>query len=107
MVGDICNKKLIWVNNLNFLKTLRKISDSRDELGEKLFELYEPKFSATNIDIRAILAIQIGGLYYLALHAKSNGSLFCGIDINQPEGQKRIEKSLETVINFCHQHTEI
>lgn len=88
-------------------KTLRKISDSRDELGEKLFELYEPKFSATNIDIRAILAIQIGGLYYLALHAKSNGSLFCGIDINQPEGQKRIEKSLETVINFCHQHTEI
>lgn len=83
-------------------KILRKISDNREELGEELFKLGESEFDTTNIDIRAILALQIGGLYYLALHSKSNGSLFCGIDLNGPEGKKRIDKAMEKVVELCY-----
>lgn len=87
-------------------KMLRKISDNRELLGEELFKRIEPNFVGTDIDIRAILALQIGGLYYLSLHAKANGSLFCGIDINEMEGKERIEKALETVLSLCYQKSE-
>lgn len=87
-------------------KVLRKISDGRERLGEELFNLSEPSFKKTDIDIRAMLALQIGGLYYLSLHAKSNGSLFCGIDINQPDGKERISKALKKVVELCYKETE-
>lgn len=82
---------------------LRKLSDSRELLGEELFRRGEPIFEGTNIDIRAILALQIGGLYYLALHAKSNGGLFCGIDVNEFDGKQRVAKALEKIIQLCYQ----
>lgn len=86
-------------------KVLRKISDGRERLGEELFKLCETAFENIDIDIRAMLALQIGGLYYLSLHAKSNGSLFCGIDINQPDGKERISKALEKVVELCYNET--
>lgn len=81
---------------------LRKLSDSRERLGEALFARGEPVFEGTDTDIRAVLALQIAGLYYLALHAKSNGSLFCGIDVNQFDGKQRVVRALETIIKLCY-----
>lgn len=83
-------------------KILRKLSDDRESVGEELFNLCEPAFENTGLDIRAILSLQIGGLYYLSLHAKSNGSLFCGIDINQPNGKERISRALEKIVQLCY-----
>lgn len=87
-------------------KVLRKISDEREQLGEDLFNHYDPVFGQTDIDIRAVLALQIGGLYYLSLHAKTNGSLFCGIDINDPDGKERISKTLEKIVELCYREAE-
>jgi len=87
-------------------KILRKLSDGRESVGEELFNLCEPAFENTDIDIRATLALQIGGLYYLSLHAKANGSLFCGIDINQSEGKERISKALEKLVALCYEKND-
>ena len=81
---------------------LRKIADEREEIGEKLFEHAEKDFTNSDLDLRAIMALQIGGIYYLSLHAKSNGSKFCGIDLNTPEGEKRIEKAIQQVIDLTY-----
>ncbi len=83
-------------------KILRKISDEREQLGEELFKLIEPSFENSEIDLRAVIALQVGGLYYLALHAQSNGSLFCGIDVLQPEGKQRIENALNKIMEMCY-----
>ncbi|WP_374164051.1 TetR/AcrR family transcriptional regulator [Arcticibacter sp. MXS-1] len=78
-------------------KILRRLSDSREELGELLFQQIEQYFDRDSVDIRAVMALQIAGIYYLALHAKSNGSTFCGIDINQEDGKERIKRALESI----------
>ena len=78
-------------------KILRRLSDSREELGELLFQQIEQYFDRDSVDIRAVMALQIAGIYYLALHAKSNGSTFCGIDINQEDGKERIKRALERI----------
>ena len=77
---------------------LRKIADKREEMGENLFSIIDKQFENTNIDIRANLALLIGGIYYLTLHAKNNGSLFCGIDLNQKEGKERISLAINNII---------
>lgn len=79
-------------------KMLRKIADRREEIGEQLFSIIMPAFETTNVDLRARLALILGGIYYLSLHSKSNGSLVCGIDINEEDGRIRIEKAIQDII---------
>jgi len=84
--------------------SLRKLADKREELGSALFKLTDKDFRNSNINLRAIIAIQIAGIYYLNLHAKTNGSNFCEIDINNPEGADSIKKALQTIIALIYQN---
>lgn len=79
-------------------KVLRDVADKREEIGEQLFSAILPDFTHTAVDLRARLALLIGGIYYLTLHAKSNGSLFCGIDINEEEGRERIKTEIQKIV---------
>ncbi|PLK44876.1 TetR/AcrR family transcriptional regulator [Emticicia sp. TH156] len=88
-------------------KMLRKISDKRERIGEQLFEIIEPDFSHTSVDIRTKLAIQIAGIYYLVLHARYNGSLFCGIDINQPGDLQRLRQAIQDNINAMYTEAKV
>jgi len=81
---------------------LRKIADEREAMGEQLFDFMEANYTNPASDIRAVLALQVSGIYYLSLHAKNNGSNFCGIDINTPEGEQRIYKALEQIVDFSY-----
>lgn len=82
--------------------TLRKIADNREEIGEKIFSIIDSDFEKANVDLRAILALQISGIYYLILHAESNGSTFCGVDINEPEGKERILNAIKNIIDYTY-----
>jgi len=79
-------------------KLLKKVADDREELGEHLLSSLDGKFKDSDVDIRATLAIILGGIYYLTLHAKNNGSTISGIDINEDEGRERIENAIERII---------
>lgn len=91
-------KILLWELSEDF-DIMKKVAREREILGEELFSLLKNKPNS-NVDLQAILAVQIAGLYYLSIHAKSNGSLFCGIDINTPEGRQRIINSMENIIDL-------
>lgn len=78
---------------------MKKVAREREVLGEELFALLDGN-PTTQFDLRPILAVQIAGLYYLSLHAKANGSLFCGIDLNTPEGRQRIINAMESVMDL-------
>lgn len=79
-------------------KMLRKLADDREAIGEQLFEVILPDFEGSGVDLRARLALIIGGIYYLAIHAKTNGSSFCGIDLNLEEGKERIANAIRDLV---------
>lgn len=81
---------------------LRALADNREILGEELFKATDKDFKGMGIDLRAILALQISGIYYLVLHANANGSTFCGIDIKTTDGQKSIKEALVTVVDLVY-----
>ncbi len=78
---------------------LRKLANSREEIGEQLIQRYEKSFIESNVDIRAVLALQTAGLYYLAMHAQTNGSTFCGLDLNLDVDRERIINALKMILN--------
>jgi len=81
---------------------LRDIANTRAEIGEKLFERIEKDFLAEDIDLRSILALQMAGISYLVLHAKTNGSPFCGLDINKSDDKERVNKSIDYLVNLLY-----
>lgn len=95
---DILQKIIHWELG-EYSASLRKIADEREEVGEQLFKIIEPGFTSQEVNVRAIMAVAISGIYYLSLHAKTNGSTFCGIDINTEEGKAQIEKAIYCIVN--------
>lgn len=79
-------------------EVLRKLADARESIGEELFCHIMPDFEESNVDLRARLALIIGGIYYLSMHATSNGSNFCGIDLNLTEGKERISEAIQNLV---------
>lgn len=68
-----------------------------------LANIYETKFK--DIDISAISALIIGGIYYLNLHR--DRSKFAEIDLNTEDGRKRIEKALEDLGNMIFHYQDL
>ncbi|KVV15028.1 TetR/AcrR family transcriptional regulator [Flavobacterium sp. TAB 87] len=91
-------QKLILWEISEKTKIMYEVCDDRERLGSKIFELADEEFKADIIDIRAISALLVAGIYYTVLHAKSTNTLFCGIDINEPEGMKRIKNAISLII---------
>ena len=79
------------------------ITKKREELGAKLFTVMDPSFEETEVDIRAVCALLLGGIYYLTLHANSTGGTVCEIDIKTEEGKSRIIKSLRNMLAWTYE----
>jgi AcrR family transcriptional regulator len=82
---------------------LRSISENRETEGAKLLQLTDPYFQGTDINFRAILALLLGGLYYVTLHARYNKSTVSGIDVNQAEDRKEVIKTIGHVLGWAWQ----
>ena len=77
---------------------LRNVADKREEIGEELLQDILPDLEKSNIKLRPQLELLIGGIYYLSLHSKSNGSTFCGIDINTQEGKEQVDNTIQEFV---------
>lgn len=80
-------------------KIMFEVAEEREKLGAAFFEVADPFFQKSDVDIRAVAALLVAGIYYMVLHSKSNDSLFCQIDITQPEGAARIKNAIRQIIS--------
>ncbi|WCT13388.1 TetR/AcrR family transcriptional regulator [Mucilaginibacter jinjuensis] len=83
-----------------------EIAEEREKLGETFFNSADPYFANTDVDLRAVAGLLVGGIYYMVLHAKSNDSLFCQIDVNSPEGLERIKNAIKQILKDTYAKAE-
>lgn len=83
---------------------LKELLESRENLGNRLFDISDRYFSNERVSIRMVLAILISGMNYMLLRADNNNSAFCGININTPEGLELMNKTLEQIIAWAYEH---
>lgn len=79
---------------------LREISEEREIKGAKISALTDPHFEDSTYNFRSILALLLGGSYYLVWHAKNNGTTVCGVDINKSQEREDVVRSLGQVIDL-------
>lgn len=85
---------------------LRVLANNREEMSKPIFKMTDSDFNGSSINLRAITALLISGIYYLNMHSKVNGSTFCEIDIKKPKGKKAIKDALSTVIELVYDDLE-
>ncbi len=85
-------------------ESLKKLTDDQEENGEALFSnVTDPHFGEKAVDFRAVMAILISGAYYLNLYTNSNGSIFCGIDLQQEAGRDKIKQALTFLLDQTYE----
>lgn len=88
------------------LPLLRNISDAREVEGEKLLAESDPFFKGTAISFRCVIAILLGGIYYVVLHAGTNGSPVSSVDINIPEESEKFWTTVGQIIDWAFEAAE-
>jgi len=79
------------------------VCEEREKLSQAFFALADKEATIKDVDLRAIAALLVGGIYHLVLHAKGTSSLFCELDINQTEDFERVEKAISLVLKWAYE----
>lgn len=79
---------------------LREISEEREFQGAKIAEMTDPHFKDSGFNFRAVLALILGGVYYVVWHAKMNKTSVCGIDINIERDRLDLIRSIGQIIDL-------
>ena len=87
-------------------KIMFEVAEEREKLGAEFFKMADPYFENTDIDLRSVAGLLVGGIYYMVLHAKSNDSLFCQIDVNTVEGLNRMKKAIGEILFDTYKRAE-
>ncbi|MBU2903450.1 TetR/AcrR family transcriptional regulator [Arenibacter algicola] len=80
-------------------KIMYEVCQEREHLGTKVFELTDKELNNKDIDVRAVTALLVAGIYYMVLHSQSTDTTFCEIDIDEPEGMKRIKNAVSLILD--------
>lgn len=87
-------------------KTIRALTDGREQLGEQVFRKTDDFFKDSAVDFRATAAIFVAAIYYMVLHARTNGSTMCGIDVSSNEGKNRIFDAMESILDQVYKKSK-
>ena len=80
---------------------LRHISEKREVEGAKLLGLTDAYFEGSGVNFRAVLALLLGGIYYMVLHGRYNKSTVSGVDANKGADQQELLKTIGQVIGWA------
>lgn len=79
---------------------MQSVSEKREKSGAILLACTDRHFESSAIGFREIMALLLGGIYYLVLHARFNKSTVCGIDINNERDRQRVLKAIRYLIEL-------
>lgn len=104
--GDTEMQKIIlWqISEKNAL--MRSISDAREADGAKLLDLTDRFFSGTDVNFRAVIALLLGGVYYMVLHANGNGSVVCGIDVHSERDRADVLRTIGQIVSWTFRQVD-
>jgi AcrR family transcriptional regulator len=79
---------------------LRQISEEREAQGAEIAARTSVHFQGTGISMRSVLALILGGIYYIVWHADKNRSVVCGLDINEEKQREELVETIGMVIDW-------
>ena len=80
---------------------LKSVSEDREREGANVIALVKPFFDGSDVNFNAVLALILGGSYYLVLHNETNKSTVCGLDINRDRDREQVLKTIAQFISWA------
>jgi AcrR family transcriptional regulator len=80
---------------------MRNISEERERDGEKLLSLTDPFLKDSDVDFRAVVALILGGTYYMVLHGGTNKSRVSGMDVMLEKDYRVMLRTIEQVLEWA------
>lgn len=77
--------------------TTKRAAATRDVMNLNLIVFYENIFAPAKINIKSVVAMLIGGIYYLILH--KDCAKFCTIDFGTRDGEKAFTEGIDFLTN--------
>lgn len=74
----------------------RRTATLREKINESLIGLLETRFENSGWDMKVVVSMFIGGIYYLILHRMR--STFCSVDFNTRKGKERLLETVDQMI---------
>ena len=84
-------------------ESMYHICNEREQLGSLIFAMTDKELKDRSVDLRAVSALLVAGIYYMVLHSKTSDSFFCEIDITRPEGVKRIQDAIKKILQWTYE----
>lgn len=85
---------------------MRTISETREKEGAQLLALADAHFLNSGINLKAVVAIILGGGYYVGLQATTNNSPVCGIDVNQERDKEAFIRTMAQILEWAWKAAE-
>jgi AcrR family transcriptional regulator len=83
---------------------MKSISDEREAEGDKLLKMAIPHFRESGLNFKAIVALLLGGSYYMVLQHKAINGAVCGIDLNSEKDQADVLLAIEKIVEWAWQY---
>lgn len=96
----VMQRMLIWELDSDN-KTTRHVARLRERENRKLIESFENEGRRLGVDVPALTALLVSGIYYTVLH--SERSTFCGVDFSTPRGKKRLAGAINFAVKAIFQ----
>lgn len=84
--------------------TTRHTSRKREAATEKLIDYFDSVFEGSGIDIKAVTAVIIAGIYHITL--RKDRSTFCHVDFSKKAGQTQLIEAVKVLINLIFDQLE-
>ncbi|WP_090995815.1 TetR/AcrR family transcriptional regulator [Pedobacter insulae] len=85
---------------------MKSISDEREAEGDKLLKMAVPYFRESGVNFKAIIALLLGGSYYMVLQHKAINGVVCGIDLNSEKDKTDVLVAIGKIIEWAWQYAE-
>lgn len=84
---------------------LAKLTSDQEQIGEALFtKITDAHFGEKATQYKAIMAILVSSMYHLNLSSQFNGSMYCGIDVQDEQGRAEIKKAVSFLIDQTYKN---
>ncbi|RZL32046.1 MAG: TetR/AcrR family transcriptional regulator [Pedobacter sp.] len=86
-------------------EALAKLTSDQELIGEALFtKITNAHFGEKANQYKAIMAILVSSMYHLNLSSQFNGSVYCGIDVQDEQGRAEIKKAVSFLIEQTYKN---
>ena len=103
LIGNEEMRRIITWGLSEKATVLKELDLKRENTGEAILQaVFDQHFKNSGINFRAMYGLLMGGVYYLTLHSKMQENPFCGIDIQQPQGQEEIKKAIRQLLELIY-----